>query len=150
MKFLNAVKDGQLQVLNCIHRLLLNLSQGKIGNTLSNMPVFRVTTSGRNSGQPHTVLLTAPIHHGSTYVFVASKGGDDRDPDWYCNMLSNPEFILEPASGKGSVTLVARTASNEEKNRLWPQITETYKGYDRYQSRSKRNIPVIIAEPIDN
>ena len=133
--------------MNFVHRTLLNLSGGKIGNTLGDMPVYKVTTTGRTSGQPRTVMLTAPIQNDDTYVFVASKAGDDRDPDWYRNLVANPEIILEPVDGNGPMELVARTASTEEKAELWPQIVATYKGYGGYQSRTDRDIPIVIAEP---
>ncbi|MDG2111536.1 MAG: nitroreductase/quinone reductase family protein [Actinomycetota bacterium] len=83
---------------------------------------------------------------GDTYVFVASKGGDDRDPDWYLNMVATAEFSLEPAGSGAPIMVVARTASAEEKAELWPQIIAAYKGYRGYQSKTDRDIPVVIAE----
>ena len=71
---------------------------------MGNMPVYKVTTTGRTSGQPRTVMLTAPVRDGDTFVFVASKGGDHRDPDWYRNMVANPEFTIEPTDGSSPTT----------------------------------------------
>ncbi len=147
MSLADAVKDRQLQTMNLVHRTLLNLSGGRIGKTLGNMPVYRVTTTGRTSGRPRTVMLTVPVRDGDTYVLVASKGGDDRDPDWYRNLVANPEFTLDPVDGSGSITLVARTASAEEKAELWPRIVAAYKGYGGYQTKTERDIPVVVAEP---
>lgn len=147
MSLADAVKDRQLQTMNFVHRALLTVSGGRIGKTLGDMPVYKVTTTGRTSGQPRTVMLTAPVEHDDTYVFVASKGGDDRDPDWYRNLVANPEFTLEPADGSDSITLVARTASAEEKAELWPRIVSAYKGYGGYQNKTERDIPVVVAEP---
>ena len=143
----NTLKDTQLKVMNLVHRSLLRISGGRIGSTLGNMPVVKVTTTGRSSGAPRTVMLTTPIQEDGRYVLVASKGGDDRDPDWYRNMVANPEFRLEPVDGSGEVTLVARTATDDEKAELWPRIVEAYKGYGGYQDKTDRNIPVVIAEP---
>ncbi len=150
MSLVHTVKDLRLQSMNIAHRTLLNLSGGRIGRRLGNMPVFKVTTTGRSSGRPRTVMLTSPIHYDDTYIFVASKGGDDRDPDWYRNMVANAEFTLEPVDGTGAITLVARTASATEKAELWPQVVGTYKGYGRYQTKTERDIPVVIAEPRAN
>jgi deazaflavin-dependent oxidoreductase (nitroreductase family) len=111
------------------------------------MPVFKVTTIGRSTGRPRTVMLTAPVQRDGSYVFVASKGGDDRDPDWYRNMVANPEFTAEPVDGEGPIDLVARTASPEEKAEWWPEIIAAYKGYAGYQRKTDRDIPVVIAEP---
>jgi len=147
MSLADAFKDRQLQTMNLAHRTLLNLSGGRIGKTLGNMPVYRVTTTGRTSGRPRTVMLTVPVQAGDAYVLVASKGGDDRDPDWYRNLVANPEFTLDPVDGSGSITLVARTASAEEKAELWPRIVAAYTGYGGYQTKTERDIPVVVAEP---
>ncbi len=147
MELPNTLKDTQLKVMNLVHRSLLRISGGRIGSTLGNMPVVKVTTTGRSSGAPRTVMLTTPIQEDGRYVLVASKGGDDRDPDWYRNMVANPEFRLEPVDGSGEVTLVARTATDDEKAELWPRIVEAYEGYGGYQDKTDRNIPVVIAEP---
>lgn len=147
MSFPDAVKDLQMKTMNCVHRGLLTVSGGRIGRTVGNMPVYKVTTTGRKSAQPRTVMLTAPIRDGDTFVFVASKGGDDRDPDWYRNLVANPEFTIEALDGSGPMALVARTASAEEKEELWPRIVAAYKGYGGYQGKTQRNIPVVVAEP---
>jgi deazaflavin-dependent oxidoreductase (nitroreductase family) len=125
----------------------VGISGGRIGSKLGNMPVVKVTTTGRTSGRPRTVMLTTPIQEDERYVLVASKGGDDRDPDWYRNMVATPEFQLEPVDDGPAVTLVARTASDEEKAELWPRIVEAYQGYGGYQDKTDRDIPVVIAEP---
>ncbi len=143
----DAMKDFQLKAMNLVHRTVLTLSGGRIGHTMGNMPVYKVTTTGRSSGKPRTVMLTAPVRDGDTLVFVASKGGDDRDPDWYRNLLADPEITVEPVDGGGPMTLVARTASPDEKAELWPQITAAYKGYAGYQRQTDREIPVVVAEP---
>jgi len=143
----NAMKDTQLRTMNLVHRTVLTLSGSKVGATLGNMPVYKVTTTGRVSGRPRTVMLTVPVQRDDIYVFVASKGGDDRDPDWYQNLVANPEFTVEPVDGSGPITLIARTASTEEKAELWPQIVGAYHGYDGYQRGTDRDIPVVIAEP---
>ena len=147
MSLVDAIKDAQMQTMNMVHRTMLTLSGGKIGNTMGNMPVFKVTTTGRTSGRPRTVMLTAPVQTDDTYVFVASKGGDDRHPDWYRNLVANADFTVEPATGGSPIALVARTATSDEKAELWPKIVASYKGYGGYQNRTDREIPVVIAEP---
>ncbi|MGI9611890.1 MAG: nitroreductase/quinone reductase family protein [Acidimicrobiales bacterium] len=147
MDLKDAIKDSQLRMMNLVHRTVLTFSGGRFGATLANMPVYKVTTIGRVSGQPRTVILTVPVRRDGIYVFVASKGGDDRNPDWYQNMVANPEFTIEPVDGNGPITLIARTATVEEKAELWPQIVATHGGYDGYQSSTDRDIPVVVAEP---
>ncbi len=141
------MKDKFLIGANVVHRTLLQVSGGKIGAEAGGMPVVKVTTTGRTSGQPRTVMLTVPVRDGERWILVASKGGDDRNPDWYRNMVANPEITLEPADGSGELTLVTRTATADEKAELWPRIVDGYKGYAGYQSKTDRDIPVVIAEP---
>jgi deazaflavin-dependent oxidoreductase (nitroreductase family) len=89
-------------------------------------------------------MLTAPIIEDDRVVLVASKGGDDRDPDWYRNLVAHPEVEL---TVKGETKpMVARTAAAAERDELWPRITAAYKGYGGYQQRTKREIPVVICE----
>lgn len=147
MSIADTLKDQFLQGANVIHRTLLQVSGGRIGAKVGDMPVAKVTTTGRTSGQPRTVMLTVPVRDGDRWILVASKGGDDRDPDWYRNMVANPEITLEPADGSGALTLVTRTASADEKAELWPRIVDSYKGYAGYQNKTDREIPVVIAEP---
>ncbi len=142
----DTITDLMLKVANVGHRTLITVSGGRLGTTAANMPVFQVTTTGRKSGQPRTVMLTTPIHGDGRYVLVASKGGDDRHPDWYRNLVANPEVTLEPTTGDPAMTLVARTASDEEKAELWPQIVAANKGYAGYQEKTGRDIPVVICE----
>ncbi len=147
MDLVAAIKDTQMRTMNAVHRTILTVSGGKLGASIGKMPVYRLTTIGRRSGQPRTVLLTVPVTQDGAYIFVASKGGDDRHPDWYRNLTANPEITVQAVDGGEPMTLTARTASAEEKAELWPQIVEAYKGYEGYQKGTDRDIPVVIAEP---
>jgi deazaflavin-dependent oxidoreductase (nitroreductase family) len=147
MHIVAAIKDTQMKAMNTVHRTVIALSGGRIGGTIGTMPVYKLTTTGRSSGRPRTVMLTVPVQDDDRYVFVASKGGDDRDPDWYRNLVANPEITVEAVDGGGPMAMVARTASAEEKAELWPRIVEAYKGYAGYQKSTDRDIPVVIAEP---
>jgi deazaflavin-dependent oxidoreductase (nitroreductase family) len=142
-----AINDLRMRTLNLVHRGVLVVSGGRLGTTAGHMPVYKVTTTGRRSGRPHSVLLTSPVHDDDQWVFVASKAGDDRDPDWYRNLVATPEIIIEPAGGGTPLAVVARTASAEEKAELWPRIVASYRGYDRYEHTTERDIPVVVVEP---
>lgn len=144
----DTVKDVQMRAMNRVHRTVLTLSGGRIGSSIGEMPVYKVTTTGRASGRPRTILLTAPVQRDDALVFVASKGGDDRDPDWYRNLVANPEIRVEKVDGGGAISMTARTASAEEKAELWPSIVAAYRGYQGYQAGTDRDIPVVVAEPV--
>jgi len=90
-------------------------------------------------------MLTAPVVDGDRVVLVASKGGDDRAPDWYRNLLAQPEIELTMAGQRRPMR--ARRASPAEKAELWPRVVAAYSGYAGYQRRTERDIPLVICEP---
>ncbi|HSM67597.1 MAG TPA: nitroreductase family deazaflavin-dependent oxidoreductase [Ilumatobacteraceae bacterium] len=141
----HTLTDLQMKAMNAIHRTMLTMSGGRLGNTVGSMPVVELHTTGRTSGKRRSTMLTTPIRDDGTFVLVASKGGDDRDPDWYRNLVADPE--IELTVDGATIALTARVASDEEKAELWPRIVEAYKGYAGYQRRTDRNIPVVICEP---
>ena len=90
-------------------------------------------------------MLTTPIHDENRVILIASKGGDPRHPQWYLNLAANPD-VKVTMNGQ-TRAMRARTASPEEKASLWPDIVAVYKGYDSYQKKAGREIPVVICEP---
>jgi deazaflavin-dependent oxidoreductase (nitroreductase family) len=105
------------------------------------MPVLLLTTTGRRSGKARTTPLTF-FREGDDLVVIASNGGSDRAPDWSLNLRQNPQATVR--IGVQELAVTARTASAEERQRLWPGITATYAGYARYEQRTARPIPVVI------
>ena len=148
MTFTHLRRDLLAKTVNAVHKTLVAVSGGRLGNEMGNLPVVKLTTTGRKSGQPRTVMLTAPIHGDGRYVLVASKGGDDRHPDWYRNLVANPDVTLERVGGNGPFALTARTATAEEKAELWPNIASAAEGYAAYEAKTDRDIPVVICEPV--
>lgn len=139
------VTDLTVKGMNLVHRGLLKLSGGRVGGHLLGMPALELHTIGRKSGQRRSVMLTAPIHEPDRVVLIASKGGDDRHPDWYHNVVAEPD--VEITEGGTTRSMRARTATAEEKAEMWPAIVAAYKGYAGYQKRTERDIPVVICEP---
>ena len=131
--------------MNLTHRAALAVSGGRLGRKVFGMPAVELHTIGRKSGQRRSVMLTAPILDPDRIVLIASKGGDDRNPDWYGNLVANPD--VEITDGDTTHEMRARTASADEKAELWPTIVAAYKGYAGYQKRTERDIPVVICEP---
>jgi deazaflavin-dependent oxidoreductase (nitroreductase family) len=138
--------DLVLKVANTFHRVLLKTSGGRLGWDLGHMPVVELTTTGRKSGQPRSVMLTSPVQEGSTIVVVGSRGGDDEHPAWFLNLRDNPEVEVA-LKGKPKQRMRARVATPAERERLWPLVTEKYKGYAAYQTKTKREIPLVLLEP---
>jgi deazaflavin-dependent oxidoreductase (nitroreductase family) len=137
--------DMALRVVNRTHRTILALSKGRFLNSPFGMPAVELHTVGRRSGRRRSTMLAAPINEKHRIVLVASKGGDDRFPDWYRNLVAQPDVDL--TVGGRTRAMRARTASAAEKAELWPRIVATYQGYAGYQRRTSRDIPVVICEP---
>ena len=138
--------DLRLKVLNAVHQGLLRASGGRLGWRAGGMAVVELTTVGRRSGESRTVMLTSPVQHGEVWVVVASRWGDDRHPAWFLNLRDNPRVEVR-ATGMPKRAMHARTATAEERARLWPQVTSAYKGYADYQKKTAREIPLVLLEP---
>lgn len=137
--------DFGLKMMNRVHKVILRATGGHALSKPFGMPAVELHTIGSKTGQPRATMLTAPVHDDNRYVLVASKGGDDRHPQWYTNLTKNPDVEL---TIKGTTRpMRARTASKAEKDELWPQIVGAYKGYGGYQQKTERDIPVVICEP---
>jgi deazaflavin-dependent oxidoreductase (nitroreductase family) len=137
--------DAGFKLLNLAHKATLRATGGRWPNVLFGMPGVELETIGRKSGQPRTTMLTTPVHDENRVVLIASKGGDHRDPQWYRNLVADPDVLIT-MNGQ-TRAMRARTASAEERAVLWPDIVAAYKGYDSYQKRAGREIPVVICEP---
>ncbi len=140
------LKDTMARAGNVLHRGLVNVSGGRLGGTGFGMPVVQLTTTGRKTGKQRTTMLTTPVHNDDRVVLVASYGGDDRHPTWFLNLRDNPDVELMM---KGHTRKMrARVASPDEKAELWPQVIAVYKGYAQYQTRTDRDIPLVILESV--
>lgn len=126
-------------------RTLLALTGGRWPHQLAGMPTLELHVTGRKSGERRSTLLSAPIIDGDTIVLVASKGGHSQHPEWYKNLVVNPE--VEITIGGETKRLVARTAEGEEREALWQRITKDVKNYATYQRGTERQIPVVVCEP---
>ena len=138
--------DLMLKTANAVHKGLLKLTFGKFGWDLGNMPVVELTTTGRKSGQPRTVMLTSPLQEGDVIVVVGSRGGDDTHPAWVLNIRDHPDVEVV-YKGKPKQAMKARVATPEERARMWPTVTSKYKGYAGYQTKTTREIPLVLLEP---
>jgi deazaflavin-dependent oxidoreductase (nitroreductase family) len=140
----NTIKDNGAKLMNLAHRVILATTGNRLLARPFGMPLVELHTTGRKSGLPRSCYLTAPIHDDHRVVLVASKGGDDRNPDWYQNLQAHPdaEVVIDGERHR----IRARTADAAEKAEIWPKIIAEYKGYAGYQRRTTRDIPVVICE----
>jgi deazaflavin-dependent oxidoreductase (nitroreductase family) len=133
--------------MNTVHRAVLKVTGGRFGWDVANMPVVELTTTGRKSGRPHTVLLTSPVRDGDAVVVVASRGGADHHPAWFLNLRANPD-VEAKVGNESRRKMRARVAEPDERARLWPQVVAKYKGYGDYQAKTQREIPLVLLEPV--
>ncbi|NUR59866.1 MAG: nitroreductase family deazaflavin-dependent oxidoreductase [Catenulispora sp.] len=105
-----------------------------------------LVTTGRKSGEPRRCCLIYDTS-GEDFVVVASKGGSDADPDWFANLRANPSVGVQ--AGPRRFTAVARVASPEERERLWPQMVGVFPLYAEYAEKTDRVIPIVLLTPQD-
>jgi len=119
-------------------------SNGGKGHLWRGVPTLLLTTRGRHSGK---LRRTALIYgrDAESYVVVASVGGAKKHPLWYLNLEADPRVDIQV--GAERVAGTARTATDEERRRLWPQMADIWPDYDNYQKKTSRQIPVVIIDP---
>jgi len=128
-----------------VHTLLYRLSRGLVGHRMPGMPAMLLLDHvGAKSGKARTTPLVY-IEDGDAFVIVASKGGHPKHPAWFHNLRANPETRIQVGSRRIPVT--ARVATDTERERLWPEVVRAYSGYEGYQRRTDRKIPLVMLEP---
>lgn len=114
---------------------------GAEGHDWQGTTVLILTTTGRRSGERRsTPLIYQP--YGDDYLIVASKGGDDKPPLWYLNLQADPHVRIQIKDEVFDAT--ARTATADEKQPMWATMAATWPAYDEYQTKTTRDIPVVV------
>jgi len=106
--------------------------------------ILILTTTGRRSGRRIPVPLIFG-RDGGNYVLVASRGGAPRHPGWFLNLREKPEVGVQVKAQRFGAR--ARVAEGEERERLWRLMNGIWRHYDEYQTRTDREIPVVVLEP---
>ena len=134
-----------LRPLVAVHTVLYRASGGRIGHTVPGTPpMLLLEHTGARSGTVRTTPL-GYIRDGDALVIVASKGGHPQNPAWLHNLRANPDAAVQVRSTRARVR--AREATPAERERLWPMVLAAYAGYEAYQQRTAREIPLVILEP---
>ncbi len=121
-------------------------SDGKRRGDLQGRPVVVLTTRGRRTGE-HRKSPVMRVTDGERYAVVASKGGSDENPDWYLNLRDDPEVWLQDGAARRRYR--ARTAAGAERSEWWARALEVWPAYAGYQTKTRREIPVVILDPVD-
>ncbi|WP_328387798.1 nitroreductase family deazaflavin-dependent oxidoreductase [Nocardia sp. NBC_00416] len=108
------------------------------------VPTLLLEHTGRKSGKQFTIPLLY-LRDEANIVVVASQGGLPKNPQWYYNLVAQPDTTVQ--IGKEKLPVRARLADDAERDRLWPKLLELYADFDNYQSWTERRIPVFVLAP---
>lgn len=118
-------------------------NDGKVGGHFANVTLLILHTTGAKSGQEHVTPLVTFQDNGDQ-VIVASKGGAPDHPDWYYNLLANPEVTVEYETE----TFKARATVADEPRRteLYARMEQQMAAFSDYKKKAGRVIPVVTLE----
>jgi len=118
---------------------------GKVGGPFEGAPMVLLTTIGAKSGQPRTMPLTY-FPDNDRDLIVASKAGAPTNPDWYHNLVANPDVTVEIGTEKYQAR--ATVVAEPERTQLFERIAARNPGFGEYQKKTTRVIPIIGLERI--
>jgi len=142
-----ALADRVTHLVLRVHAQLYERSDGRIGHRLIGVPTLMLRTTGRRSGATRTNSLVY-ASDGDRYLVVPSAGGAPRAPGWLHNLRANPS--VEVQVGRERRPAIAEVVARGEPDfdRLWKAVNDNNRGrYDGYQSRTERQIPVVVLTP---
>ncbi len=133
-----------IKAFSWFHRIVYNLTGGRLLGVVAGAPVLLLTTTGHRTGKQRTKPLLYLLED-DVYVVVASYAGRPSNPAWYRNLQSHPAALIQVNNRR--LRAKAETVSVEARADLWPKLTAMYPGYAHYQARTRREIPIMILRP---
>ena len=121
-------------------------SDGAQAGALRGRPIIVLTSVGAKTGKLRKTALMR-VEHDGVYAVVASLGGAPRHPVWYHNLRAHPQVELQ--DGPLRRDYLAREVTGDEKAPWWERAVESWPDYANYQTKTERQIPVFVLEPID-
>jgi deazaflavin-dependent oxidoreductase (nitroreductase family) len=134
-----------IKIFSRLHVALYRLTSGRLGGRVQGLGILLLTTTGRVSGKLRTNPLGYFEYDGG-YVIIASNAGSDRHPTWFYNLRAKPEVSIQ-VSGK-RMTAHAEVTGGELRELLWKKLMEVAPGYQAYERRTTRQIPLVILRPV--
>ncbi|MDP9296231.1 MAG: nitroreductase family deazaflavin-dependent oxidoreductase [Actinomycetota bacterium] len=120
-------------------------NDGRVGDPFEHQPLLLLHHRGAKSGVERlNPLAYQELENG--YAVFASKGGAPTNPDWYHDLVANPRARVEV--GTDTVDVVARVAKDEERERIWQEQKRRNPGFEDYEVKTSRQIPVVILERV--
>ncbi|KAA1425222.1 nitroreductase family deazaflavin-dependent oxidoreductase [Mumia zhuanghuii] len=118
---------------------------GEPANTPLGLPIVVMTFQSRHPGKVHKTAVMK-VEHDGAYALVASKGGAPQHPSWYHALIRHPEIDLQDGTEKHALRI--REIHGEERAQWWDRAVDAYPPYAEYQTKTDREIPVLLGEPI--
>jgi deazaflavin-dependent oxidoreductase (nitroreductase family) len=134
----------QLTLVGDDHIRAYRETDGEVGYIWNGVPTLLLTATGRRTSRALTSALIFG-RDGDDYLVVASMGGAPQHPSWYRNLLAHPEAEIQVKAER--IPVIARAASAAEKPRLWQIVVDLWPNYATYQTRTDRDIPVVVLSP---
>ncbi len=119
-------------------------NDGRVGGMFEGAPMLVLHSTGAKSGRERVSPLMYQAVDGH-YAIFASKAGAPDNPDWYHNLLANPDASVEV--GTELVEVTARVTDAEEREPIWTRQKQQYSNFADYERNTSRTIPVVVLEP---
>lgn len=119
-------------------------NQGIVSGPFEGAPMILVNHRGARTGTDYTAPLVY-TRDGDNYIVIASKGGAPEDPQWFRNLLANPDVTVEV--GTETIPVRARVAEGDERARLFRAQADLMPNFNDYAKATSREIPVVVLEP---
>ncbi|NUU26346.1 MAG: nitroreductase family deazaflavin-dependent oxidoreductase [Streptomycetaceae bacterium] len=133
-----------LALLGAEHVARYRETDGAVGYDWNGVTALLLTTTGRRTGQPRTSPLIFG-RDGDDYLVVASTGGAPKHPSWYLNLVAEPRAEIQVKAAH--IPVLARTATEAERPRLWQTVVGYWPNYEVYRTRTDRVIPIVVLTP---
>lgn len=119
-------------------------NEGKVGGPFEGANLLLLHTTGAKSGKERVNPMMY-LPDGDRYVVIASKAGAPTNPDWYHNLVANPDVSMEV--GTEQIDATATVADEPERTELYSRVEAIAPGFTEYKNKTSRTIPVIILTP---
>ncbi len=130
-----------------VHQAIYDLSGGRVGHGMLGVPCLLLRTTGRRTGRTRTSALVYACD-GEDDVVVASLGGSDGPPAWLHNVRAEPAVGVQVGRHRFAAVATVVEWDDDEYPRLWRAVNVVNRdGYDRYQAKTSRPIPLVRLKP---
>lgn len=118
-------------------------NEGKVGGQFEGAPLLLLHSTGARSGADRVNPMMYQAV-GDSFAVFASKAGADTNPDWFHNLVANPDCSVE--AGTDTIDVRARVLDGTERDDIWSTQKERYPGFAEYEQKTARVIPVVLLE----